>query len=147
LQYRYHHNGNAAGITVPMLDGTKSPIQHQAANDAQRTLRVITCPSGDSAGGLLQMIKKAQKWLDKLAAGRMHWHLMWVSVDCQLWPLVRYGLCCSMATLPELEACLLPLYVKMLPLGGIIIKHPRGCGNWTANFMVPVSHTQELKPR
>ena len=72
-----------------MLDGTKSPIQHQAANDAQKTLGVITCPSGDSAGGLLQMTKKAQKWLDKLAAGRMHWHLMWVSVDCQLWPSVR----------------------------------------------------------
>ena len=51
---------------------------------------------------------------------------MWFSVDRQLWPLVKYGLCCSMATLPELETVLLPFYGKMLPLGGIVHKANRG---------------------
>ncbi len=47
---------------------------------------------------------------------------MWFSVDRQLWPSVKYGLCCSMATLPELDTALLPFYKKMLPLGGVVRK-------------------------
>jgi hypothetical protein len=50
---------------------------------------------------------------------------MWFSVDRQLWPSVKYGLCCSMATLPDLEEVLLPFYGKMLPLGRIVSK-----ANW-----------------
>ena len=50
---------------------------------------------------------------------------MWFSTDQQMWPLVKYGLCCSMATLSELDSVLLPLYGKMLPLGGIVSK-----ANW-----------------
>jgi hypothetical protein len=50
--------------------------------------------------------------------------MMWFSVDRQLWPSVKYRLCCSIATLSELESVLLPFYRKMLPLGGII---------WTAS--------------
>jgi hypothetical protein len=46
--------------------------------------------------------------------------MMWFSVDCKFWPSVKYGLCCSMATLSELESVLVLLYVKMLPLGGIV---------------------------
>jgi hypothetical protein len=91
-------------------------------DDAQKTLGVVTCPSGNSKGCLLQMKKKTQKWLDSLTAGRLHHRMMWFSVDRQLWPLVKYSLCCSMATLPELETILLPFYRKMLPLSGIVHK-------------------------
>ncbi len=53
-----------------------------------------------------------------LSGGRFHCRMMWFSVDHQLWPSVKYGLCCSMATLPELEYVLLPFYGKMLFIGG-----------------------------
>jgi hypothetical protein len=109
-----------------MPDGTMLPITHQAVDDAQKTLGVVTCPSGNSKGNLLQMKKKTQKWLDSLTAGCLHRQMMWFSVDRQLWPLVKYGLYCSMATLPELETILLPFYGKMLPLGGIVHKANRG---------------------
>jgi hypothetical protein len=72
------------------------------------------------------MKEKAQKWLGSLTAGRLHRRMVWFSVDRQLWPSVWYGLCCSMATLPELELVLLPFYGKMLPLGGIVSKANRG---------------------
>ena len=51
---------------------------------------------------------------------------MWFSVDPQMWPSVKYGLFCSIATLLELDLVLMPLYGKMLPLGGIISKADRG---------------------
>jgi hypothetical protein len=69
---------------------------------------------------------KAKKWFDSLTAGRLHCRMMWFSVDRQMWPSAKYGLCCSMATLPELDSVLMPLYGKMLPLGGIVSKANRG---------------------
>jgi hypothetical protein len=103
-----------------------SAITHWAGDNAQKTLGVVTCPSGNNDGSLCQMKEKAQKLLDSLTAGHLHCRMMWFSVDHQLRPSVWYGLCCSMATLPELELVLLSLYGKMLPLGGIVSKANRG---------------------
>jgi hypothetical protein len=91
-----------------------------------KRLGIITCSSGDSTGSLTQMKEKTKKWLDALTSGRLHCHLMWISVDHQLWPSVKYGLCCSMATLSELESVMLPFYGKMLPLGGIVQMASKG---------------------
>jgi hypothetical protein len=125
-QYIAHHEDKGAAVFVPLQDGTMAPISYLAVDDAQKTLGVVTCPSGNSAGGLRQMKEKATKWFNSLTAGRPHCRMMWFSVDPQMWPLVKYGLCCSMATLPELHSVLLPLYGKMLPLGGIVSKANRG---------------------
>ncbi len=141
-QYVAHHEDETAVITVPMPDGTLAPIMHRAVDDAQKTLGVVTCLSGNSKGSLQQMKEKTQKWLDSLTAGRLHHQMMWVSIDCQLWPTVKYGLCCSMATLPELETVLLPFYRKMLPLGGVVCKANCGIrqldqGFYSAGFLHP----------
>ncbi len=112
---------------VPLPDRTIAPIQHCVVDDAQKTLGIITCPSEDSTGSLTQMKEKTKKWLDALTCGQLHCRLMWISVlDHQLWPSVKYGLCCSMATLPELELVMLPLYGMMLPLGRIVRTASKG---------------------
>jgi hypothetical protein len=64
---------------------------------------------------------------------------MWFSVNRQMWPSVKYSLCCSMATLLELDSV---LYGKMLPLGGIVSKANRGIrqldrGFYGAGFPYP----------
>ncbi len=125
-QYIAHHEDASAALFVPLPDGTMAPISHLAVDDAQKTLGVTTCPSGNSTGSLHQMKEKAKKWFDSLTAGRLHRRMMWFSVDRQMWPSVKYGLCCSMATLLELDSVLMPLYEKMLPLGGIVSKANRG---------------------
>ena len=125
-QYTAHHEEEEAALFVPLPDGKTASISHLAVDNAQKTLGVITCPSGNSTGSLIQMKDKAKKWFDLLTAGRLHRRMMWFSVDRQMWPSVKYGLCCSMATLSELEADLMPLYGKMLPLGGIVCKANRG---------------------
>jgi hypothetical protein len=117
-QYVAHHEDETAVITVPMPDGTVAPIMHRAVDDPQKTLGVVTCLSGNSKGSLQQMKEKTQKWLDSLTAGCLHCQMMWFSVNRQLWPAVKYGLCCYMTTLPELETVLLPFHGKMLRLGG-----------------------------
>ncbi len=71
-QYIAHHEDNTAAVYVPLPDGTMSVIAHRAADDAQKTLGVVICPSGNSTGSLCQMKEKAQKWRDSLTAGRLH---------------------------------------------------------------------------
>jgi hypothetical protein len=115
-----------AAVFFPLPNGLLAPIQHQVVDDAQKTLGIITCPSGNSTGSLMQMKEKTKKWLDALTSGRLHCCMMWFSVDRQLWPSVKYGLCCSMETLSELESVLLPFYGAMLPLGGIVRTTPKG---------------------
>jgi len=51
-QYIAHHEDVGAALFVPLLDGTMAPISHLAVYDAQKTLGVIRCPSGNSAGSL-----------------------------------------------------------------------------------------------
>jgi hypothetical protein len=71
-QYIAHHEDRRAVITVPMPDGTVAPIDHKAVDNDQKTLGVVTCPSGSSYGSLLQMKEKIQKWLVSLTAGQLH---------------------------------------------------------------------------
>jgi hypothetical protein len=97
-QYIAHHEDECAALFAPLPDGTMAPILHLAVDDPQKTLSVTTCPSGNSAGSLHQMTDKAKKWFDSLTAGRLHRRMMWFSVDHQMWPSLKYGLCCSMAS-------------------------------------------------
>jgi hypothetical protein len=88
------------------------------------------------------MKDKAKKWFDSLTAGRLHRRMMWFSVDHQMWPSLKYGLCCSMATLSKLDLVLMPLYGKMLPLEGIVSKANWGirqldCGFYGAGLPHP----------
>ena len=125
-QYIAHHEDEGAVVFVPLPDGTMAPISHLTVDNAQITLGVVTCPSGNSTGNLCQIKEKATKWFNSLTAGRLHCQMMWFGVDRQMWPLVKYDFCCSMTTLPELHLVLMPLYGKMLPLGGIVSK--ANCG-------------------
>ncbi len=125
-RYIGYHEDEMAAVFVPLPDGMLAPIQHHVVDDAQKTLGIITCPSGDSTGSLTQMGGKTKKWLDALTSGRLHCCLMWISVDRQLWPSVKYSLCCSMGTLSELELVMLPFYGKILLLGGIVRTASKG---------------------
>jgi hypothetical protein len=133
-QYVAHHEDDAAAITVSMPDGTMAPIAHKVVDDTQKTLGVVTCPLGNSMGSLQQMKEKTQTWLYSFTAGCLHHQMMWFSVDCQLWPSVKYSLCCSMATLTELETILSPFYGKMLPLDGLVCKANRGIQQLNQGF-------------
>jgi hypothetical protein len=71
-QYIGHHEDETAAVFVPLPDGLLAPIQHRVVDDAQKTLGIITCPSGNCTGSLMQMKEKTKKWLDALTSGRLH---------------------------------------------------------------------------
>jgi hypothetical protein len=88
-QYIAHHDDNSTVVAVPMPEGIVALITYLAVDNAQKTLGVVTCLSGDSVGSLRQMKEKAQKWLDSPTAGCLHCQMMWFSIDRQLWPSVK----------------------------------------------------------
>ncbi len=51
-RYIGYHEDEMAAVFVPLPDRTLAPIQHRAVDDAQKTLGIIICPSGDSMGSL-----------------------------------------------------------------------------------------------
>jgi hypothetical protein len=83
-QYIAHHDKKSAMFTAPMPNGTMAPITHLAVDNAQKTLGVVRCPSGNSGGILHHMKEKVQNWLDSLTAGRLHCQMVWFSIDRQL---------------------------------------------------------------
>ncbi len=145
-QYIAHHEDDAATITVPMPDGTMAPIVHKVVDDAQTTLGVVTCPSGNSMGSLQQIKEKTQKWLDSFTAGCLHHQMVWFIVDHQLWPSVKYGLCCSMATLPKLKMVLSPFYGKCSRSVGWFAKPIVASVSLTKDYMERASHIRASKP-
>jgi hypothetical protein len=48
----------SALMFVPLPDGSRAPSQSRAVDDAQKTLRIITYPSGNSTGSPTQMKEK-----------------------------------------------------------------------------------------
>ncbi len=54
-QYIGYHEDETTAVFVLLPNGTLAPIKHRAVDDAQKTLGIITCPSGDSRGSLTQM--------------------------------------------------------------------------------------------
>jgi hypothetical protein len=72
------------------------------------------------------MQNRAQKWLDKVIARRLHRQMMWFSLDRQMRPSVGYGLCCSTAKFHDLEEFLIKQYSNISLIGGIICTAARG---------------------
>jgi hypothetical protein len=70
-QYIGHNEDETAAVFIPLPNGLTAPIQHGAVDDAQKTLGIITCPSGNTMGSLMQKKGKNQKMaqrFDKWAA-------------------------------------------------------------------------------
>ncbi len=68
-QYIGHYEDETALVFVQLSDRLATHIQHQAVDDTQKTLGVITCPYGNSTNSLAKMREKTKKWLDALTSG------------------------------------------------------------------------------
>jgi hypothetical protein len=62
-QYIGHHEDETASMFVLLPASATAPIQHRAVDNAQKTLGIITCPSGYSMGSLTQIKKKPKNSL------------------------------------------------------------------------------------
>ena len=106
-------------ITVPLGDGTEAVIEHLPADTPTKTLGQMTCPAGDSTGVITQMQQKAQAWLAKASASKLHKRNITFLLDKQFWPVATFGISSICATFAMLESCLMKTYYNLLPICGI----------------------------
>ena len=90
-------------ISVPMPDGTKTPIKHLSVSKGKNILGVFTCPTGSSSDQLKLMKEKTQNLIDRAKEGKLSRHDVWFLLDNRLWPKVGYGLCNVSAPWKELD--------------------------------------------
>ena len=81
-------------------------------------------------GQYQKMRKKADKWLKSATGGNWNRMMFWTSVERQFWPSVSYGLCCSIASLKELDGALKNQYYKIAPKGRLRQIARERSGNW-----------------
>ena len=119
--WRYEDNMVRADlkISVPLADGTHSPIEHLPVLTPTKTLGQMTCPTGCSQGAIQQMTEKAQKWIDKAKGGKLHRRNVWFLLDKQFWPGVSFGISSVSASFTELEECMMKKYYDLLPISGM----------------------------
>ena len=132
--YAKHEEDEGAVIMVPMPGGEEKPIKNLGCDVVKETLGICTSPEGLGKASIDKMREKADKWIRSAAGARLHRKMFWTSVETQFWPSVSYGLCCSMATLEELEGSLQKRYHKMAPKGGLIRSAKREIRQLSSGF-------------
>jgi hypothetical protein len=112
------------GISAPLPGGGKASIDHKSVNHKEKTLGAKTSPDGNSGASIRLIQAKAQQWINAVHNGHLHCCNIWFSLKVQFWLHVRYGLCSSTASFPELERALHQQYYQVLPLGGVVRTTP-----------------------
>ena len=119
---------------VPLADGSFEDIQHLGINKPIKTLGSMTCPSGSSKGSIEYMQKKGTAWKDMIKVGKLSRQNVWFMMDKQFWPRISFGLCAIPATSHDLSECLMKVYYKIQPQGGIRRMTRRGTRQLAAGF-------------
>jgi hypothetical protein len=94
------------GVMVPLPGGKEAPMDHKNVDHAEKTLRTMTLPDGDSLVSIWMIQEKAQIWINPVQNGHLHRRNIWFSLKVQFWPRIGYSLCSSTATFQELNKSL-----------------------------------------
>jgi hypothetical protein len=122
------------GMTVPLPKGKDAPMDHKSVDHAEKTLRTMTLPDGDSLASIRMIQEKAQIWINAVQNGHLHQRNVWFSLKVRFWPRIGYGLCSSTAMFQELNKSLQRQYYQMLPLCGIVWSTPVGSRSVDVGF-------------
>jgi hypothetical protein len=94
------------GMTVPLPGEKEALMDHKSVDHAEKTLRTMTLPDGDSLASIRMIQEKDQIWINAVQNGHLHQRNIWFSLKVQFWSRIRYGLCSSMAIFQELNESL-----------------------------------------
>ena len=86
----------------------------------------MTRPSRCNKRLIRYMLGKGKAWQDMIQAGKLSRRHIWFMLEKQFAPRVFYGLCTISALYKELAECLMGIYYKIHPQGGICRTARRG---------------------
>ena len=109
---------------VPLPGGDSASIRQLAATQAEETLGVLSCPTGDQTAVIARMQKKADEWIGRAKDSHLGRRDIWFLLERQLWMGLRYGLCCNSSPWKKLETALKKQWHQLIPMGGVIRSSP-----------------------
>ena len=56
-------------VTVPLPNGSSTPISHKKVLHAEKTLGAMTSPDGNCTASIVMMQEKAQQWVNVVRQG------------------------------------------------------------------------------
>ena len=79
-------------LTIPLPDGSSTPIERKPLNHSAETLGVWNNPLNDPKVGLQELKKKGLGWVDCLRVRPLKQRDTWLSLTSQQYPKWSYGL-------------------------------------------------------
>ena len=117
--YKNNEEDEEFQAKVPLADGSFGDIQHLGINKPIKTLGSMICPLGRSKGSIEYMRKKGTAWKNMIKVGKLSRRNVCFMMDKQFWSRISFGLCVIPATFHKLLECLIKVYYKIHPQGGI----------------------------
>jgi hypothetical protein len=73
-EWRYTENSmrDELRVTVPLPNGSSTPISHKKVSHAEKTLGAMTSPDGNCTASIVMMQEKAQQWVNAVRQGQLH---------------------------------------------------------------------------
>jgi hypothetical protein len=132
--YKSNENDEEFCVVMPFSDGGFACIEHLGIHEATKMLGAMTCPSGCNKGAIKYKLNKSTAWRDMIHGGKLSRRYVWFMLEKQFAPRVFYGLCAVSALYNELAECLMSVYCKIHPQGGIRRLARRGIGQLDLGF-------------
>jgi hypothetical protein len=105
---------------IPLPDGTDAEITRLPVLEARKMLGVCSSLDGNDTTHLQEVVvKKAEKWLQRLKNVHLPTHLARKAYHYQLWPGIGYGLTMLANNKEALDALLHNPEFEMLPFLGV----------------------------
>ena len=106
-------------MTVPLPNGTNSPIPTLPPTTASLMLGVWFGPASRGAKHIQEMCKKGHKWADCLHSKPLRHADAWTSFSLQLYPGMVWGITTVVLSAREMYLLLKPVYFRCLPFLGV----------------------------
>ena len=101
-------------MTIPQKSGTPVKIPLRCVTDAQKTLGVWSCPSGDFGFHLNKKMEEGNLWVERLRRNRCPAADAWMGFRYSLLPKLTYGFSAITIDPSTLEASFQKLYREVL---------------------------------
>jgi hypothetical protein len=106
-------------LTVPLPDGSSSPIPTLPPASASLMLGIWFGPSSRGTKHIQEMCRKGHDWADRLHSRPLRHAEAWISFSLQLYPGIAWGLAMVVLSSKEFFLATKNVYYKCLPLLGV----------------------------
>jgi hypothetical protein len=106
------------------IDGNRKALRRVEVDDAQVSLGVALCPTGDTKTQAANMLQAAIQWADAMKTGKISRPEVWLAITSTIWKTLTYPLPALNLTKEQCEKIMAPILQYGLPNMGVCRNFP-----------------------